>query len=480
MPQPPPGRAARNESDLARLDTSYLQAGGFQPRRIEAFDPDESARETGHSHEIPSAVPRIVEVPRDTATNSGEPFRFAAHHGICTATWGYPIFIEVEIGRFADGRDELRAEVIVRSTVPGLETQLAQRTVPLLGSRAVPDLARYLKDRVKGRVVDFADILETAFVRAVSAHREGEPAIGLDTVPTRVGPRYVLPQLALADLPTFAWAQPGHAKTWLAIGVACALQSGRREVLGIEPAASRRVGFFDWELTEFDVAERARMLSGGDAPAITYVRCRLALWDELDRLTRIVREHRLDYLVIDSADMACGGVPPDSSEAALRFNSALRQLGLGSFVTAHTTKDGAENAPFGSTFWLAQLRLGWFLKRDQTAGSGFTLAAFCKKASTDREPAPLAWSLSFEEGRARFIRTDVRNSPDLSRGGPLRWRIQYVLRSGPRLVTEVAEDLEEKPESVARVLRRYGKTLFTRQAGEDGIDRWANLEKEVG
>jgi len=421
--------------------------------------------------EVDAAVAR--DAPPDPPT-------FTAKHGAYVATWRHPQYVTIEIERFADSRGELSAEVIVRSTVPSLERQLAQRRLPLLGPRAVSDLAAYLAKRLRERAIDWPELLETAFVGAVRAHREGDPATLLSTVPARIGPRYVLPQLALADLPTFAWAQPGQAKTWLAIAVACAVQSGRRDILGIEPAAALRVGFLDWELTEFDVAERARMICGGAAPAITYVRCQLALWDELDRLARIVREHELEYLVIDSADMACGGVPPETSEAALRFNTAMRQLALGAFVTAHTTKDGAENAPFGSTFWLAQLRLGWFLKRDESVGRGFTLAAYCKKASTDREPAPIAWSLSFDDGRARFERTDVRDAPDLARGVPLRSRLQHALATGPRLIVDVASELDEKPETVGRVLRRYADKLFIRQAGPDGVDRWANLARGEG
>lgn len=404
--------------------------------------------------------------------------RFRASHGVCTASWGAPLHVAIELDRFADSRGELSAEVVVRSTVPGLERQLAQRRLPLLGPRAISDLAAYLAKRLREREVDWPELLETAFVRAVRAHREGDPAIPLSTVPARVGPRYALPQLVLADLPTFAWSLPGQGKTWLAIAVACAIESGQREVLGIQPNAPLHVGFADWELTEFDVAERARMICGGAAPAITYVRCQLAIWDELDRLERIQREHAIDFWVIDSADMACGGVPPESSEAALRFNTALRRLGGKAFVTAHTTKDGAPDAPFGSTFWLAQLRLGWFLKRDEAADGAFTLAAFCKKASTDREPAPIAWSLSFDDGRARFERMDVRDAPNLARGVPLRSRLQHALASGPRLIVDLAEELDEKPETVGRVLRRYAGKQFVRQAGPDGVDHWANLAKE--
>jgi len=179
--------------------------------------------------------------------------------------------------------------------------------------------------------------------------------------------------------------------------------------------------------------------------------------------------------------MACGGLPPESSEAALRCGTAIRRIGLGTFATAHIPKNGQdESAPFGSIFWLAQLRLGWFLKREQEAtDAGFRVGLFCRKSNNDRTPAPLAYDVVFADGRTRFERRDVRDTPELAGRVSLRWRLQGALAGGPRLIHDLAEELEEKPDTVGRTLRRYGGKDFVRIPGPDGVDRWANLARDA-
>lgn len=432
----------------------------------ESFEPDEVGRAYGE--EPPATVERVPS-PREL-------LRFVAGHGACTATWAAPLHVRIDLDRFGEDRGELKAEVVVRYTAPGLERQLlAPRRVPLLGTRAPADLAKDLGARMQG--IDWRELLEHAFTEAIRAHRDGEPAVLLPDVPTRIAARYALEKFALAELLTVAWSRPGEGKTWLAGAVATALQTGRSDILGLAPARALRVGILDWEDDAFTKAERVRAIAGEPVPGIVYLACRGAIWDELDRIIRVVREHELEYLIIDSLGMACGGLPPESSEAALRCGTAIRRIGLGTFATAHIRKDGTdESAPFGSIFWLAQLRLGWHVKREQgSTGSGFSLGLFCKKSNNDQAPSPLAYDVAFSDGRVRFDRRDVRDTPELASRVSLRWRLQHSLSSGPRLIHEVADELDADPDTVRRTLQRYAGKDFVRAPGPDGADRWANL-----
>jgi len=205
-----------------------------------------------------------------------------------------------------------------------------------------------------------------------------------------------------------------------------------------------RVGILDWEDDAFTKAERIRAIAGEPVPAIVYLACRGAIWDELDRIMRVVREQDLEYLILDSLGMACGGLPPESSEAALRCGTAIRRIGIGTFATAHLPKDRQADvsAPFGSVFWLAQMRLGWFVQREQeTSDSGFTIGLFCKKSNNDRAPAPLGYDVAFDGRRATFRRRDdaLRDSPDLAQRLPLRQRILAALRDGGLGLEELVE-----------------------------------------
>src|SRR5438132_1020776 len=151
--------------------------GRFDPEAVPVFP----------GERIPPAVATARYASRAAVINdddppiadevSGETSRFTAEHGTCVAVWASPHYVRIEIARFADSRGELSAEIIVSSTVPGLERQLAQRRVPLLGPRAITDLAGYLAKRRHDPVVDWPELLEASFVSAVKAHRDGEPAI---------------------------------------------------------------------------------------------------------------------------------------------------------------------------------------------------------------------------------------------------------------------------------------------------------------
>lgn len=137
-------------SEAGAPSTDWLARGGLEFRRRpyrDPFDADAIAHEAGE--EPPPDAPD--EDPRRL-------LRFTASQGACTVSWGAPLYVQVELDRFADSRDELSAEVIVRSTVPGLERQLAQRRLPLLGPRAVTDLASYLAKRRSDPVVDWPEL----------------------------------------------------------------------------------------------------------------------------------------------------------------------------------------------------------------------------------------------------------------------------------------------------------------------------------
>ncbi len=424
------------------------------------FDPDPIGRSYGEEPPADADPPLPVRALLD----------FRVKQGSCIAGWGAPLYVTIELDRFGDERGELRAEVVMRYTAPGLERQLlAPRRVPLLGTRAIAELARDLAKRQSG--IPWPELLELAFTEAIGAHREGEPPIALPDVPTRIAPLYALQPLALRDLLTVVWSRPGEGKTWIACAVAAALQSGRDDILGLAPSRSMRVGILDWEDDQFTKAERVRAITGDPVPGITYVACRSAIWDELDRITRVVRERELEYLIVDSLGMACGGLPPESSEAALRCGTAIRRLGLGTFATAHLPKDGAnESAPFGSIFWLAQLRLGWFVKRQvETTDADFTLGLFCKKSNNDRTPMPLGYEVAFEGLRATFRRRDVHDVPELAGKLSVKERILGALRSGPKTIEELAGELcvDEKQihARVSEVLRWRTPAIIRRPDG---------------
>src|SRR5205085_74106 len=111
--------------------------------------------------------------------------------------------------------------------------------------------------------------------------------------------------------------------------------------------------------------------------------------------------------------------------------------------------------PFGSVFWNAQARLTWRVKREQELGdAGFRLALFNKKSNFDRQVAPLAYDVTFADGRVRFQRRDARDVPEIAAGLSVGYRMIPVLRRGPMAMPAIAEELGVKVDTVRMAASR--------------------------
>jgi hypothetical protein len=216
-------------------------------------------------------------------------------------------------------------------------------------------------------------------------------------------------------------------------------------------------------------------------PAIQYVRCDKPLVYEVDRLRRIVREHGLTFAIYDSIAPACDG-PPEAAEVAAAYNRAQRQIGIGGIHIAHINKgptDASELKPFGSAFWFNLARSLWNVKAvTGTAGDTMAVAFYHRKANLGPLRPAVGFNISFDDDRTLIQRANVGDVAELAASLPLWDRIRQVVRRGPHTLAELAAELDAKPDSVERIVRRH-KNLFTRITGSDGIHRVALLESKM-
>ena len=84
------------------------------------------------------------------------------------------------------------------------------------------------------------------------------------------------------------------------------------------------------------------------------------------RMAQLVAEHNIQFMIIDSAAMACGG-EPEAADVATRYWNALRTLGCTTLTIAHVSKTEASekgtSTPYGSVFWRNYARNAWEIKR---------------------------------------------------------------------------------------------------------------------
>lgn len=369
-----------------------------------------------------------------------------------------------------DRNGELRGNLVVKCVVSGAktledDTLLIFDNLNLSSPRARAEAAAALGQRAQtGHGLNWRELVDELALRVQRAEQRGQPAVLLADVP-RPAPDQAYDVAGLPLLkrhPTIWFGDGGSLKSYLALHAA-----GELARQGV------RVGLFDWELAGEDHRERLEALYGPlMMPSIVYVRCLRPLVYELDRLAEIRHQHALEFIVCDSVAFGCSGPPEDALVAAEYFR-AIRTLDVGALLIAHISKsDGADQRPFGSAFWHNGARATWFVKlaEAQPDTTVQTVALLNRKNNTGSLRGAVGLQVTFDGTSTRITRTDLATHDSLAVELPLWQRIRHSLSGGALTLTELAEDLDAKLNSVEKAVKRRSGT-FTLVTGVDGIQR---------
>ena len=337
--------------------------------------------------------------------------------------------IEFYVDRLRRERHELIGELSVSagmlSSSRAIDGVLSAGSFNLSNPRARAERANLLGERARTNgKIDWHGMLEEVCQRILTAERTGQPSIVLRDVPRPAADlHHVLDGFQVPQQHgTILFGDGGTAKSYFAL-----------YLLGSLASVGWRVALFDWEL---DAAQHRLRLERlfGEMPDVRYVRCDRPLVYEADRLQKIAKTDKLDYLVYDSAGYACSGKPEDA-EQALAYFRAVRQIGVGSLHIAHISKgDNAEHKPFGSSFWHNSARSTWFVKpaADGPVLSGVTtIGLFNRKANLGPLQPALGFDVTFTDTTTQFTRVNVADVDDLASALPLWQRMKAALRTGP-------------------------------------------------
>ena len=381
-------------------------------------------------------------------------------------------------------KDEMVALLCIRSTMVGLRTVeddiLKIGTLNFLAPTSRVSWVKSLVALCPGEAKDLQwDIYLERFVsQVIKAERTGDPLVNLADVVLSRGNRYLIPGLVSAEETTIWFGDGGSMKSYLALAAGSAISSGSPAFMGISPTERRNVGYVDWEWGAQAHRRRlGRISRDGNMPDMSYIRCDRPLTAEVPRLQRLIHEHHLGFLILDSIVFGCDG-PAENSDTAGRYVLAVRQLGIPCLLIAHVTKsEDGDKKPFGSAFWSNSARLTWFVKKAGDWGDSTTVALFNRKNNDDRPLEAQGFRFTFDE---QFDSTTIRQTsdiemaavPEIAEKMRLIDRIRAVVSDRSMTMVEIAKEIDSSVQTVDTTIRR-DKGSLVRVMGTDNVYRIA-------
>lgn len=373
--------------------------------------------------------------------------------------------ISFEVNRLRRERHELIGELTVRCNLPGarlVNGSLSVGDFNFSSVQARSTRAKLLAQRAKtDEAIDWVGLVEEFTQYVINCEREGDPATDIWSIPAvEKTDDFAVHGIALPRRhPAILFGDGGSAKSYTALYLA-----GRLALQGVA------VALFDWELTGAEHRERLELMFGNDRPAITYCRCEGPLVSEVDRIERIVRERKIAYAIYDSISFAVSG-PPEAAETAGAYFRCVRRMDIGSLHIAHINKgEDSDRKPFGSAFWFNGARSVWYVKAAESSQGRLELGFFHRKSNLGALRQPVALTLHFTPDRTIYEVASISDTQELAEKLTVRQKMNELLGLGALTITEIAERLDEKVDTVRKVVRR-GNQFVVIQGGTGEQDR---------
>lgn len=358
------------------------------------------------------------------------------------------IGIAFEADRLRREKHELHGELTVRCSLPGARTVngcLVTGDFNFSSVTARQTRAKLLQQRAGSNgQIDWYAHLEEFCQGVFEREREGDPAEDIWEI--QAPPKeddFAVDGLAFPrSHPSILFGDGGSAKSYIALYIA-----GRLALQGVP------VALFDWELSGGEHRDRFESLFRDQRPKLTYCRCERPLTSEVDRLARVIRERKIVYAFFDSISFACDGRPEDADTAA-RYFQAIRSLNVGSLHVAHVNKsEEADKKPFGSAFWHNGARATWYVKADP-GDARLDLGFYHRKSNLGPLRHPVALRIAFHKHDTIIERISMSDNADLAEKMSVRQRMVELLGRGSMTFMEIAEQLDEKVDTVRKAVKR--------------------------
>jgi hypothetical protein len=133
--------------------------------------------------------------------------------------------------------------------------------------------------------------------------------------------------------------------------------------------------------------------------------------EQVEKLKEVVRKHKIDLVIIDSASLATGDSTSDE-KAAVRLVSALKLLRTTCLIIAHQRKNDGDRTPIGSIQYENQSRNVWNVKGnpDESNNSIIHIAMSHTKANnTYLRREPVGYCIEYTPTAIRITQESAQN-----------------------------------------------------------------------
>jgi len=380
--------------------------------------------------------------------------------------------IVIRVDRLHSEKAGVYGELLIESVDPGIWPHITGPVhYNLISTNTRAQLKRHLEEvHPSDGILNWGAILEQMSYRVVEAHRVGEPPIHMADyeAPEEVGFR--IAPIMQEKMPTLIFGEGDSLKSFLATFLCVITRTGAPQA-GLTPEPGN-VLYLDWEEDSDTFWHRLNFLTTGMNIAIPdgiYWRHMVEpLTAEFTAINRLVKDKNIDLVIVDSAAPAT--LEPESAEMVIPFFRALRALKCTTLTIAHMTKAAAGKGgdyPFGSTMWRNLPRSNFSVKADRN-DDDVAISLKHTKANNSRRLKPLGFKFSFDDDAVVVTTAQPTEYADLAQDATLKDRIVESLRRGMRTYEDIADELEESPDTVRRTLNRNKKN-FVKQGNQWGV-----------
>ena len=384
--------------------------------------------------------------------------------------------VEMTLDRLREHGDNLSAEIVVRSSQPGISPHLHHARQNLTSTAAKRTLIKVLNEQASG--LPWVQLVEQACVLTLRKHREGEPIELIGSLKRRGPAPWLLSPLLVEGEVNLIYGPGGSSKSYLAVLAALLVSAGHKHS-GLD-ARQGDVLYLDYETSQDEINDRASLLQAGigiQDVSFFYRRCAQSVADDIEWIQRKVVDGHIALVIVDSvrAALGAGGIG-DASDSAIRYLTALRSLRVTSLSIDHVAKGDLAEGPYGSIYKFNYARNVWELKKQTTPGSNeMVVGLYHRKMNNGQLLKPLGLKWTFHTDKVCVESMDPKADPVLAKGVYLEERAYAELKHGDLTTTALAGLLNCNKDSLRVILNRHSE-LFTRPTEKT----WGILSRETG